>query len=201
MPANNEHLKINGARPHSALRWTNFQEDRFSVLARSGFCSGISGLIPQVAADMGSGCSKVRFSEFVLLRFSRLVKSMKSIPKVSQSHRFTKTIDESLTIQFDGLPPVLSTPHLIWNLETAAMELLDEFLSDGEISLGVHVDVEHLSAALIGDSVQFRATVVNASEKEVLFRVDATLAETVVSRGLHRRRIVSIASLRKRLQR
>ncbi|MEW4488318.1 hotdog domain-containing protein [Thalassoglobus sp. JC818] len=126
---------------------------------------------------------------------------MKSIPKVSQTHHFAKTIDESLTIQFDGLPPVLSTPHLIWNLETAAMELLEEYLSEGEISLGVQVDVEHLSAALIGDSVQFRATVVNASEKEILFRVDATLSGTVVSRGLHRRRLVSVATMQKRLQR
>ena len=126
---------------------------------------------------------------------------MENSPKTGTTHKFERTVNPDLCIQFDGLPPVLSTPHLIWLLEECSMELIEPFLVDDEMTLGTHVDVEHLGPALTGDVVTFQATVIQASGREILCRVEATLLETTLARGLHRRTVVSRSRLAKRLLR
>ena len=126
---------------------------------------------------------------------------MDNLPKTGAEYEFSKVVDLPLTIQFDGLPPVLSTPHVIWMLEESAMRLLKPFLGGDEMTLGTHVDVEHLRPALVGDEVTFRAKVVQASEREILFRVEATLEGETLARGLHRRTVISKSRLAKKLSR
>jgi fluoroacetyl-CoA thioesterase len=147
--------------------------------------------------------------EFLWLRitineiFSPLVRliAMKSGLKTGLRYESAKTILESHTITFEGLPPVLATPFLVWLLEETAMELLDPFLEEDDLTLGTQVDIEHLGMARIGDEVTFVATVVNATGRDYLFRVEAMRQGKSISKGLHRRKLVSKTKLQKQLAR
>lgn len=126
---------------------------------------------------------------------------MQRQPKTGTRHQFHRIVEPNLCIQFEGLPPVLSTPHLIWLLEESCMELLEDYLVEDEMSLGTHVDVEHLAPALIGDNVCFRSVIVQASGRDLLFRVEATNGDECLARGLHRRTVVSRNRLARKLNR
>jgi fluoroacetyl-CoA thioesterase len=75
---------------------------------------------------------------------------MTDLPRTGTEHRMTFTVREEDTVSFPGLPPVLSTPAVIWHLETAAMQLLASFLPEGRITVGTAVEIEHTGPALVG---------------------------------------------------
>lgn len=108
---------------------------------------------------------------------------------------------DSHAITFPDLPPVLATPYLVWMLEETCMELLQTVLQEDEMTLGTQVDVEHLGMARIGDEVTFVATVIQAEGRDFLFRVEAHHEGNLISKGLHRRKLVSTSRLQKKLNR
>lgn len=124
---------------------------------------------------------------------------MHQFPKTGDKHEFRFVVEDRHTVQFPGLPAVFSTPALIWQLETAAMRLIEPFLPEGTLTLGTHVDVQHLGPALLGDEVVCRATMVQGDRKEFTFRVEAVCRDRKIGQGLHRRRLVTIEQMRKRL--
>lgn len=126
---------------------------------------------------------------------------MKSQLKTGATQISLRTVEESQTIAFSGLPPVLATPFLVWLLEETSMELLDPLYEEDELTVGTHVDIEHLGAAQIGDEVKFVATVVQASGRDFLFRVEAECGGRPIAKGLHRRKLVSRSKLAQRLAR
>ena len=106
-------------------------------------------------------------------------------------------VDEQHVIDFahDGMPQILCTPWLIWFLEQTALELMLPFLEEGEITVGTQVDVEHLAPTPCGDTVTCRARVVHADGPTVTFQVEAIDRHEMISKGLHKRRVVSAARL------
>jgi fluoroacetyl-CoA thioesterase len=134
---------------------------------------------------------------------------MTDLPRTGTEHRMTFTVREEDTVSFPGLPPVLSTPAVIWHLETAAMQLLASFLPEGRITVGTAVEIEHTGPALVGDEIACTAKVVQgtgslsesppAPPAEITFHVEARRADRTIARGLHRRRAVAVAALREKL--
>lgn len=115
------------------------------------------------------------------------------------THFVQRKITEDEAITFSGLPPLLATPFLVWLLEESAMELINPYLENDELTLGTQVDIEHLAAAQVGEEITFTATLVSCADREFLFRVQATNGRQIISKGLHRRRLVSQKKLVKRL--
>lgn len=74
------------------------------------------------------------------------------MPKIGESHELTFTVERNHCVEFGekGIEPILSTPSLIWSLEYAAHDLLDRYLSEKELSVGTHVDIEHLGVTPLG---------------------------------------------------
>lgn len=103
------------------------------------------------------------------------------------------------TVSFAGLPPVLATPFVIWILEETAMELLEPFLEEDDLTLGTQVDIEHLGMARVGETVSLQAQVVRVDGRDYLFHVEARSRDQVLAKGLHRRRLVSRSRLLKKL--
>ncbi|HAD59959.1 MAG TPA: thioesterase, partial [Planctomycetaceae bacterium] len=70
---------------------------------------------------------------------------MKGSPKTGTigEERFTVTEQHIIDFVYDGMPPILSTPWLIWFLEHAARNAVLPFLEAGESTVGVVVNVEH----------------------------------------------------------
>lgn len=101
---------------------------------------------------------------------------------------------------FAGLPAVLATPWLVWHLEHAALDLLIPHLAEGEISVGTRVEIDHVGPALAGEEVTYAARVVLVDGADVTFHVEARCGTRVLSRGLHKRRVVEVERLRRRLE-
>ncbi len=124
---------------------------------------------------------------------------MRSGLETGSNIEITKQIEKPQTITFDGLPPVLATPFLVWMLEESAMALISDFLEEDELTLGTHVDIEHLGMARIGDQVKFSATMIQMEGRQLLFSVQASNMGNLISKGLHRRTLVSRSKLIKKL--
>lgn len=128
---------------------------------------------------------------------------MKIPPRVGTSGEMRFTVEEAQTVNFNapGLPPVLSTPSLIWFLEYAALNAALEALEPGEITVGVHVAVDHLAPTLMGREVVCLARVVHCEGPVISYQLEAQSGNETIARGYHKRRVVEVAKFVKRLGR
>lgn len=128
---------------------------------------------------------------------------MQSPPKIGTSHSKSLVVQDKHAVDFaiPALPPVLSTPNLIHLLERAALELMQPLLDDGEWTVGVHVDVEHLAPAPIGAEVTATARVVQCDGSVITFQVEARDQKESLAKGLHKRRVVDAQRLGDRVRR
>ncbi len=127
---------------------------------------------------------------------------MQGSPKIGSSLETRFRVEPQHAIDFAeaGLPPILATPWLIWHLEQTALELMRPFLEPGEITVGTHVDIEHLAAALVGEEVACTARVIHHEGPQATFQVEAHAGRECLAKGLHKRRVVETARLARRLQ-
>ena len=100
----------------------------------------------------------------------------------------------------DGMPPILSTPWLIWFLEHAARKAVLPLLEPGESTVGVVVNVEHTAATPLGGRVVCRARVIYAEGPLVTFQLEAHDEHERIARGTHKLRVIEAARLAKRVE-
>lgn len=94
---------------------------------------------------------------------------------------------------------VLSTPHMIAYMEWTSRNTIKHLLDENEDSVGTTVNIRHLCATPVGMSVTFTATVLEVSERRVLFRVEARDEKELVGEGTHERFVVNIPKFITRL--
>lgn len=128
---------------------------------------------------------------------------MKSHPKIGTSGELKFVVEQKHCIDFatDGMPTILSTPNLIGLLERTARQTLAPFLDAGERSVGIEVEIQHLAATPIGQSVTCSARVISANGKQIGFQIEARDQHEVIAKGLHKRAVIQIESFAKRVQR
>jgi len=92
-----------------------------------------------------------------------------------------------------GALPVFGTPFLAAMMENAAMTCLQEFLQEGQGSVGTHLDISHDAPTPIGMTVTVEAEIRNVSEngKMVVFDVRAWDDKGPISSGTHTRAIIN----------
>lgn len=112
--------------------------------------------------------------------------------EVQKSHAITFTCEVEIS--------VLSTPSLIWFLEQAALQFLEPWLDDESLSVGTHVDVEHLAPTPVGTVVECTAKLIYQDGPVYRFSVEAQAGQEIIAKGLHSRRIVRASQLIRRLQ-
>ena len=124
-----------------------------------------------------------------------------------RSHSLSRMVESSMTASAvgSGGVDVLSTPTMILLMEMAARDAVAEELEDGEVTVGVHVDVKHLAATPVGDRVTVAATVTSVADGRIEFLVEARDSRRLIGRGNHTRAVVDlqrfISSLEKPLDR
>ena len=91
----------------------------------------------------------------------------------------------------DAFPRVLATARMIALMELAASRALRPLLSDGEMSVGVNLDVSHTAATPPGVTATATGTFLRMEGKLYVFEVVASDPGGEVGRGLHRRAIVA----------
>src|SRR5262245_58137217 len=91
----------------------------------------------------------------------------------------------------DEFPGVLATARMIAPLEVAASRVLRPLLAEGELSVGVTVDVTHSAATPPGATVRATARFLHQEGKLYVFEVWAEDDGGEIGRGFHKRAIVS----------
>jgi predicted thioesterase len=101
----------------------------------------------------------------------------------------------------DGFPPVFATARMVGLMEMAASRVMHAVLAEGELSVGVNLDITHSAATPIGVLVTAEAKFLAMEGKLFLFEVVARDTGGEIGRGTHRRAIVSSARLLRGAQR
>jgi len=111
--------------------------------------------------------------------------------------------EASFTVQFsdtaqalaisagDSFPEVLATSRMILLMEVAAARAMNPVLQDGQMSVGVSVDVRHIAATPVGCVVRAVANYLGPEGKLHRFKVEAFDDAGVIGEGQHTRAIVS----------
>lgn len=92
-----------------------------------------------------------------------------------------------------GSLEVFATPMMIAAMEQAACTLLQEFLEEGQTSVGTMMHVAHSAATPPGMQVTATATITAQEGRKVEFEVSARDACGEIGRGTHTRFIVDAA--------
>lgn len=84
-----------------------------------------------------------------------------------------------------------STPSMISLMEQAAMRALQEFLGEGQTSVGYEVNIRHIAPADIGATITAHAELIEVDRNRLTFRVEAYEGDRKIGEGTHRRAIIS----------
>jgi fluoroacetyl-CoA thioesterase len=128
---------------------------------------------------------------------------MKHLPKCGTLGELRFVVEPRHAIDFaeGGMPAVLCTPWLIWFLEHAAREAVLPLLEPGESTVGTEIEVRHLAATPMGQTVTCRARVLFAEGSEVSFQLDAHDEHERIARGSHRLSVIRVDRFARRVAR
>lgn len=107
-------------------------------------------------------------------------------------------MEDTALVQGSGDLPVLSTPRLVALMEGAAVRVLQEGLAPGETSVGIRIDIRHLAATPVGETVCARARVAGMEDRKITFEVEAGDRTAVIGKGTHQRYIVQASDFMER---
>jgi predicted thioesterase len=124
---------------------------------------------------------------------------MQVSPKTGTTRERQFVVSSESCNQIAGLS-LLSTPHLLREMEQTAIELIQDFLEESELTLPVEFSLEHRSPGMEGDCITCTAKVVHCEGPLVTFQWNAEANGKCLAQGLHKRRVLSRKNLLSRLQ-
>jgi predicted thioesterase len=87
---------------------------------------------------------------------------------------------------------VLATPHLVGLLEATSVRAIADQLEPGQSSVGTHIDLRHLKATSVGETVTLTAEVTAVDGRRVTFRVKAEDSGGIAGEGTHERVLIDL---------
>ncbi len=123
------------------------------------------------------------------------------VPGVRSEARHRVVSQNLLSAIMEGGPPVFATPWMLCIMETAAAEALIPHLDDGETSVGVGFDFQHLAPTPVGMTVVATAEVIKIEKNMITLSIEARDDIEVIGRGTHVRAVLDLERFKKRLQR
>jgi len=120
-------------------------------------------------------------------------------PGIEHELRFvvpdTKTVPQLYpeSTEFAEMPEVFATGFMVGFVEWACIQAIAPHLDEGELSLGVHVDLSHDAATPVGMEVVARVRLEAVEGRSLTFAVEADDAHERICAGSHRRFVVDRA--------
>ena len=111
------------------------------------------------------------------------------------------TSEQSALKMGSGSLEVFATPALIAQVEAAAVSAVDPYLPDGMASVGIEINVRHLSATPIGERVVAMAEITRIDGKRITLEVRAWDERELIGEGVHVRYLIYADELLERLKR
>jgi predicted thioesterase len=102
-------------------------------------------------------------------------------------------VTDQLTAQAagSGTLAVYGTPYMVALMEQAASTSLVPYLEPGQSTVGVRLDISHLSATPVGMEVGAESEVIAVDGKKVIFRVRAYDRAGLIGEGMHERVLIT----------
>lgn len=91
-----------------------------------------------------------------------------------------------------GDVPVLGTPRILALVEEATMRALEGHLEDGTTSVGMRVQLEHISPTAVGESLRAEASLERVEGRRLVFHVSARDHRGLVAAGKVTRVVVDV---------
>lgn len=103
------------------------------------------------------------------------------------------TVEREDTAQIVGSGSLLvyATPCMVALMEGAACEAIASALPEGKTSVGIELNIKHVSATPVGHDVKATAEVTEADGKIITFKVSAFDEAGLIGEGTHKRAIVT----------
>ncbi|MDU4890207.1 MAG: thioesterase family protein [Clostridium sp.] len=89
-----------------------------------------------------------------------------------------------------GLLPVYATPSMIALMENTASKSVEEFLEEGQGTVGTSLNIKHLSATAVGKAVTCESKLIEVDRKRLVFEVKAFDETGLIGEGIHERFII-----------
>jgi len=139
----------------------------------------------------------------LVLRARNLVTGVKTCPRIGTTSEKQFAVEAAHTIDFadEHMPAVLCTPSLIWFLEHAARDAVLPCLESGESTVGINVEVSHLAATPVGNTVTCLARIIHVEGSQVSFQLEARDEFEVIAKGFHKLQIIRVDRFAARVQR
>lgn len=115
---------------------------------------------------------------------SELTVGMKGSAEVEVVHENTAAAVGS------GALEVFATPSMIALMEKAALELAGKYLEEGQGTVGIEMNVQHLAATPVGMTVRAEVELIAIEKRVLTFKVEAYAGQELIGTGLHKRCIV-----------
>jgi len=127
---------------------------------------------------------------------------MKSSPRIGEVGELAIPTDMKHAVEFagDGMPAVVSTPHLVGFLERTARQTIAPHLEADERSVGIEIDIRHLAPTPVGQTIHCTARVIAVDGRKISFQIEARDQHEVIVRGLHKRAIIRTESFTRRVK-
>jgi fluoroacetyl-CoA thioesterase len=121
---------------------------------------------------------------------------------IGRSYQSQTRVEEWMTAEKAGNKgvDVLSTPMLLQLIEEAATHCLAPMLSEGEVSLGSHIDLTHLAPTPVGFIVRIEVEIIGVDGRRVNFAVAAFDEREKVAEGTHERYVIDRAKFLSNLE-
>ncbi len=121
------------------------------------------------------------------------------VPGIEHELRFVVPVNKTVprlypeSPEFAAMPEVLATGYLVGFVEWACIRAIAPHLDEGELSLGVHVDLSHDAATPPGMEIVARVRLEEVAGRALTFSVEAEDAHERICAGTHRRFVVDRA--------
>ena len=98
------------------------------------------------------------------------------------------------------MPEVYGTPFMIYLMEVAASNAIQPFLPAGWVSVGADVNVRHLAATPVGQTVTAKAAVTAVNGRVIAFTVEAFDEVERIGEGTHLRAVIERSRFERKLE-
>ncbi|MFI3166902.1 MAG: thioesterase family protein [Bacillota bacterium] len=121
--------------------------------------------------------------------------------EISMTHEKEFIVDSAKSaesMQSGGLQ-VFATPAMVAGMESVCFELSEKYMNQGETTVGTKLDIAHVKATAIGDSVKFKCEVIAIEGRKQVFKVEAFDSKGKIGEGTHERFVINIEKFMARL--
>lgn len=99
-----------------------------------------------------------------------------------------------------GLLPVFATPCMIQFMEETARISVEEYLAEGQSTVGTSVNIKHLASTFVGCKVTCESELVEIDRRRLVFSVKVYDEKELLGEGLHERFIIDNEKFLARLE-